>query len=72
MGVNRRLLRPEGLKPAPVFQVDHHVLGLFSAVIAQPLIVAGGGTLSMEIALVNLVAPGERATCLAALALLAA
>ncbi len=27
---------------------------------AQPLIVAGGGTLSMEIALVNLVAPGER------------
>ncbi|MBK9090069.1 MAG: alanine--glyoxylate aminotransferase family protein [Holophagales bacterium] len=27
---------------------------------AQPFIVAGGGTLAMEIALVNLVAPGER------------
>jgi aspartate aminotransferase-like enzyme len=27
---------------------------------AQPFIVAGGGTLAMEIALVNLVAPGEK------------
>ena len=59
------LARPTTSHVAPSF-VDEfrQTLAGFRAVCqsetAQPFIVAGGGTLAMEIALVNVVAPGER------------
>jgi alanine-glyoxylate transaminase/serine-glyoxylate transaminase/serine-pyruvate transaminase len=59
------LARPTVSHVSPAFvktfrQALDDFMSLGQTASAQPVIVAGGGTLSMEIALVNVVAPGER------------
>lgn len=67
--VHQRILRalssPTTSHVAPSF-VDvfksclANVLQIFESETAQPFVVAGGGTLAMEMALVNLITPGDR------------